>query len=304
MANPNKLKFSGQSGITAGAIITDRTNDNVWDGTEMTTYVDASFATYLISVPEIGHGMYSAPMPTTLPAGSYLIAYYDTSSQEVIFQSLVAWDGVNTVDELETGGVSITDICNMALAHLGVTKKIANIETDTTDNSNTCSTFYETARDKVLADFPWPFANVEADLGLVQQPPDDEWDFSYRYPSNCITVIRIHSGCRRDSLQSRVPKKITRDSAGKLIYTDMENATLEYIFRETDPGRYDPNFILALSAYLATLIAPSVSKGDPFKLAARAMQLYMATIGAAQKDAANEETPDAPVSSEFERARD
>jgi len=125
---------------------------------------------YKITLTELGHGNYSASMPSALPAGRYHIAYYDNDNDsDSIFQSLVDWDGTDLVEELETGSTSVTDICNMALSHLGIGKELANMETDTGENASACRRFYENCRDNMLSDFPWPFATVTTDLGLVEE---------------------------------------------------------------------------------------------------------------------------------------
>jgi len=300
----NKLKFSGQTGLAARAVITDRTNDDVWDGSDLVTYVDADFDDYKITLTELGHGNYSASMPSALPAGRYHIAYYDNDNDsDSIFQSLVDWDGTDLVEELETGSTSVTDICNMALSHLGIGKELANMETDTGENASACRRFYENCRDNMLSDFPWPFATVTTDLGLVEEDPNDEWSFSYRYPSNSLMLKRIFSGTRNDTIQSRVPYRITRDATGLLIFTDWEDATMEYTFKETDPGRFPPDFIMALSALLAFTIAPRIAKGDPFKLGDRAYNIYQVKLAEAKASAANEEVPDQTPESEFIRER-
>lgn len=300
----NKLKFSGQSGITAVAVITDRTNDDVWDGSDLVTYVDADFEDYHVALTELGHGNYSADVPAALPAGRYHVAFYDDDSDESIFQSLIEWTGADITEELETGSVSVTDICNMALSHLGIGKEIGNVETDDDEEAAAFNRFYETSRDEVLRDFVWPFAMVTTDLGLVEEDPTNEWRFSYRYPSNALKLKRIQSGVRNDNMDSRIPYRITRDDGGLLLYTDLEDAIMEYTFRETDPGRFPADLVTALSFLLAFKMAPRLTKGDPFKLGNRAFEAYGMWIGRARSNAANEEVSEREPDSEFIRARD
>lgn len=300
----NKLKFSGQSGLTAVAVITDRTNDDVWNGSDLVTYIDADFDNYKVSLTELGHGNYSADVPSALPAGRYHVAFYDDSIDEVIFQSLIEWTGTDVTEELETGDVSVTDICNMALSHLGIGKEIGNIETDDDEEAAAFNRFYENCRDILLRDFPWPFAMVTADLGLVEEDPTEEWAYSYRYPSNCLKLKRIQSGIRNDNQDSRIPYRVSRDDGGLLLYTDLEDAVIEYTFRETDPGRFPPEFVSALSFLLAFKMAPRLTAGDPFKLGDRAYQMYQVEIGKARASAGNEEVPGREPDSEFIRARD
>lgn len=300
----NKLKIAGQASVSLVVILKDRTNDNVWDGEDLVTYVDADFEDYQIALTELGHGDYSVAVPADLPAGRYHAVYYDDDSDEVFGQQFIEWNGADVTEELETGDVSVTDICNMALSHLGIGKEVGNAETDTTEEARCFRRFYEPTRDELLEDFPWPWAMVTADLGLVEEDPTNEWRYSYRYPSNALKLKRIQSGLRNDNPDSRIPYRVTRDDGGKLIYTDMQDAVLEYIFRETDPGRFNPLFVTALSYMMAFKMAPRMTKGDPFKLGSRAFEAGMIWLAKAKASSAGEEVPEREPESELIRSRD
>ena len=199
---------------------------------------------------------------------------------------------------------SETEICNLALSHLGIAKEIANLETENSAEANAMRRFYVTARDETLREFAWPFATKQVALGLVEEDPTDEWGFSYRYPSDAVALRRILSGIRNDNRQSRAAYRITRDDDGLLVYTDIEDAELEYTMRETDVLRFPSDFVMALSFLLAWLTAPRLAGGDPFKLAQRALQLYEVELSKARAMAAGEEQPEEPPASEFERMRE
>lgn len=208
------------------------------------------------------------------------------------------------------------DICNQALSHLGVSTEIQNLETDKTAEARACRRFYDDARDQALRDFPWPFATTSGTLALVTVNPTSEWAYAYRLPAECLAFRRLVTGrlgaftsdascvdVPVPGLTLRVPFRIARDAAGQLIYTDWPDAVGEWTTRVEDPTQYPPDFRLALSLLLATMIAPRVTGGDQFKLGARAYQLYQLEIGRAQANAANEEQPDPAPDSEFIRAR-
>jgi len=194
------------------------------------------------------------------------------------------------------------DIMNLALSHIAISKKII-LETDRSEEANACGDLYNISRDQVLADFPWPFATKFALLGLVQSSPTTEWLFSYRYPSDCLTMRRIFSGIRNDNRQSRIPYKIGQDDQGLLIYTDVENAEVEYTISTDVAVRYPDDFKMALSFLLAFYIAPRLTQGDPFGLGKRAYQLYQKTVGEAAATAANEQQDEEQPQSEFMRSR-
>jgi len=197
-----------------------------------------------------------------------------------------------------------TEIANLSLSHLGIGKEIANIQTENSQEANACRRFYTIATEATLRDFHWPFANVNISLNLVEENPTTEWGFSYRYPTDCIKLKRIWSGLRNDNRQSRVPFKIIRDDAGRLIYTDQRNACMEYTYNETDASRFTPDFVQALSFRLAVYTAPRLTSGDPFKLRNEIMRMYLLEITRAQATAVNEQQDEEKPLAEWTRARD
>lgn len=204
---------------------------------------------------------------------------------------------------------STTEICNMALSHLGVGKDVGNSDTENTPEARTFRRFYETARDAVLRDFPWPFATVTAPLALVTDDTDPsditaQWEFRYRYPSDCLNAKRIVSNLRNDNRQSRIPFKIEGDGAGALILSNWPNAVLEYTSRVTTTSLFAADFTLALTYRLACYMATRVTGGDPFKLAPRCLQAYQMELSSARGNAANEEASDIAPEAEVIRARD
>jgi len=199
---------------------------------------------------------------------------------------------------------SKTEICNIALSHLGQGQEIANIDTENSESANACRRFYELSKDEALRDINWPFATRFADLALVEEDPTEEWAYSYRYPTDCLKIRRILSGNRNDSRQSRVPYKIVQDDAGLLLYTDLEDATIEYTVREDNPGKYPVDFVSALSYKLAWYIAPRITKADPFGLRKTVQESYMYTITKAAKNAFNEQQDEELPQAEWITARD
>lgn len=194
------------------------------------------------------------------------------------------------------------EICNLALSHIGVGKEIATL-TEDSQEARACNRYFNIALEAVLRDFPHPFANTFATAQLVAEDPNDEWGYSYRYPSGCVKLLRILSGIRNDNRQSRVPYKIGRDSAGRLIYTDKQNAELEYIELVTDTTKFPADAAMALSFRLASYVAPRLTAGDPFKMGDRAIRYYIGEVSLAKANAVNEQQDEELPDSEFTRAR-
>jgi hypothetical protein len=184
---------------------------------------------------------------------------------------------------------SKTEIANIALSDLGTGKEISNLETEKSTEAGTMRRFYDLALDTTLRDFHWSFTTKFAALALIEEDPNSEWDYSYRYPTDCLKIRRILSGIRNDSRDTRTPYKIGRDDQGLVVYTDKEDAEIEYTVRETDPTRFPADFILALGHRLAAYAAPRICGEDPFKMGERAMRLYMFEIATAKASSLNEQ---------------
>jgi hypothetical protein len=198
---------------------------------------------------------------------------------------------------------SKTEISNLALSHLGISSDIANLDTEKSEEATACRRFYELAKKSTLSDIDWTFATKFETLGLIEENPTSEWRYSYRYPVGCLNFRRILSGLRNDTPESRVPYIILTDDAGKIIYTDEQNAESEYTQDVTDTTLFSEEFVLALSFRLAAYVAPRVTGGDPFKLKKDMLAQYGIEIKNAKKKNMNELQVELPPESEFIRTR-
>lgn len=202
---------------------------------------------------------------------------------------------------------SKTEIANLALAHLGHAKQISNIDTETDQEAKTCRQFFEVARDLVLRDFAWSFAQKRFDLSqietLTDTDSDSEWTYSYMYPTDCLKIHRIMSGTRNDSRQTRVPFEILDNNGSRRIWTDVDDARVEYTARIEIVEQYPPDFVLALSYRLAELICPRLTNGDAFGLKKQLLEYYKIEIANAELNNSNEVQAEELPLSEFERDR-
>jgi len=194
---------------------------------------------------------------------------------------------------------SEVQICNMALSRIGIQQTIDDLE-EASNEARACKLFYEVMRDAVLGDFPWEFATKYDSLALVEESPNSDWLFSYRYPIDCLHARRIVSGVGRDATLNPVFKP-GNDGAGRLIYTDEEAPTLEYTMRMENPAFFSLGFAEALSYRIASEIAmPLAIKTE---IADRNVSMYRIALATATANEANESTPDEESESEFTSVR-
>jgi hypothetical protein len=202
--------------------------------------------------------------------------------------------------------VEISDalICNMALGRIGVGARIEALSTDTTPEAVQCRSFYDISYASTLREFSWPFANKIVTMTLVQTSPDNEWGYSYRYPSDCLKIKRLMSGFRNDSRDTRVPFTIRSDDDGRLIFTDQVDAEIEYTFDFNDNARLPADFVSALAWRIAYEVAPSLGGPAGQKWRSDAAMGFAIEMTNARNNALDEVQVEEEPDSEFIRARE
>lgn len=220
-----------------------------------------------------------------------------------------------------------TNVANLALAHCGVSKPIANLQTEKSLEGQMCRTFFDIARQDVLREFPWFFSKKMIAPALVANQPTNEWLYAYQYPQDALRIIRFMSWrLSNDTRQSRVPYTVMQPVANTLstlspqpaaysqttglwIYTNWPgvNASIptviEYIFDNTNVSQWPPDFIMALSYKLASLLVMTLTTGDTSRYKEDISNSYQLTISSAKADNLNEEQRPEEPQSEFIRAR-
>lgn len=197
---------------------------------------------------------------------------------------------------------SIIEICNLALSRLGNSRSINSLS-EQSKEAGLCNLHYDPARKEVLADFGWNFALKRVALADTGTPPPD-WQFAYRYPTDCMRIDEIMSpGCRVVPERFRVQYVVGSDAAGtgRLIYTDQESAWLKYVANITDPNMFDPLFCSALSWKIASEIGMPLTSAPA--LVQNALTMYSQIIRSAGSRSMNESQEPVEPESEFTCAR-
>lgn len=195
---------------------------------------------------------------------------------------------------------SKADICNLALSHLGVSTEINDLDTERSQEAQTCRRFYDQTRQELLRDFPWQFATQRKTLARVATDPTDDWGYSYRFPSDVLTLHRVQTSLGRLTPRSlQIPFALGSDTSGRLVYTDDSAGVFFATMDVTDPAMFTPDFVQLFALKLAAWIAPRITNGDEFKLGERAMQMYAYQLMIARANAASEQDLGVPLDSEF-----
>jgi hypothetical protein len=209
---------------------------------------------------------------------------------------------------------SVVEICNLALAHLGDDASIASIDPpEGSAQAEHCARFYTIARDSLLQMHAWNFASRRALLASVTMPYS-MWKYAYACPGDMMVAVSVLPHDAENDYAAKFvpsdtpdflhnyaplvaagryvpqPYSIETDTLGnKVLYTDQENALLRYQALITDPTKFDPLFVMALSHHLAAMLAGPVIKGDQGAAEGkRQAQMMMAYLQQARMSDANQ----------------
>lgn len=205
---------------------------------------------------------------------------------------------------------SIVEICNIALARIGITMAITSLD-ERSKEAIQCKLFYEMVRDKVLGDAPWPFAHRTVLLQLTGEAPQ-RWAYSYQYPADCLRLNDVYptlpTGMPPDVFRewskiNRVPYELAAgDSDNQVIVTDQVDAVADYVIRVENTLRYDAAFSSALAWALAVELAVPLAKGIDYSR--NALAQYTKEINEALAKNLNEEgAPEKDPESSYVQAR-
>lgn len=157
------------------------------------------------------------------------------------------------------------DICNLALNFLG--KGIIKSLSENTELARTCKLHYDRYRRILLKDYSWEFAERTMKLEPVDDFGDNVkgWDYVYRYPDDCLQVLKIYDGddCRKDDKREKFFVQTVDYRLGtKVICCNQESAYMDYVSNEEDCNYFSEEFVEALAHYLAYGMAQALTGSE------------------------------------------
>lgn len=207
---------------------------------------------------------------------------------------------------------SVVEICNMALARIGVSSFISNLN-EPSNEARVCSLFYAPMRDFALRDGLWNFAKKQVGLADAGTPPT-QWAFKYTLPDDFLKARQIWMpgmpvlpgtyevpGQTVFVVDSRVRFEIALSGTQKVLLTNQPEAELIYTARVTDTTLYDPIFVSALSYLLASEIAMPLAVQP--NIAKQARDAYVQVMSTAAAHSMNESYEGMPPESELTMIR-
>lgn len=168
---------------------------------------------------------------------------------------------------------SKTKIFNLALNALLLQRQVIDADTDRSNEAARLRSVWEVALNSALAEMKLAETKIAADLELIEDDPNDLWNYVYRYPSHCATFLRIQSCVVRDRRSTHIRRQIGHYEGEKAIFTNEAQAIGEYITNDIE--------LPQLSVYAGMAIAMS--------LASHASSLIVGKGAANLKRSINEE---------------
>ena len=145
---------------------------------------------------------------------------------------------------------SATDICNLALGHLGE-KRITSLDEDSVA-ARACALHYETTLEEVLRSHRWNFAQTRAELTALADEPLFGCDYQYQLPADCLRVLEFNDSECGDVVSDQYIIE------GRRLLTNASEAKLVYTKRITDVSAFDSLFVKALAVKLAVAVSETL----------------------------------------------
>ena len=151
--------------------------------------------------------------------------------------------------------MNITDICNLALNHIG-REQIASLNEDT-EAARTCKLHYDLQRQVLLRAYTWSFAKKYTKLAEIDTKTPG-WKYTYAYPNDCVMARKLYGEDNTWAVfwkdrENNFDQVLLNDNT-KALVCNHKDAYLEYTYDVKDADLFTADFAQALSYYLAAAI--------------------------------------------------
>lgn len=148
------------------------------------------------------------------------------------------------------------DICNIAMALVGVDRGIESLDDDSPE-ARYCKVLFPQIRQNLLRDHPWRWASRRVALATLTETIT-AWDYAYAYPSECLKVLAVEDEDPDPAIQYEHEIRALTGST-LAICCDVYQAYCRYTKDVDDANLFDPSFVEAITHRLASRLALSLS---------------------------------------------
>lgn len=195
---------------------------------------------------------------------------------------------------------SKTQICNMALAHVGVAATIQDVDTENSVEAENCRLFFDHCVQVTLEMKEWKFCSRRVALSQITNDRTDQWGYAYKVPNFARRInYLVNQSSRTPGRGHELPYETAdlEDGYGKALYTDELDAVLCYNYDVTDVNLFPATFVHALSLFLASNIAMPLRVSSNIKNITD--QMYGVWNGESMAQDMQQVQPDQEPNSEF-----
>jgi hypothetical protein len=163
-----------------------------------------------------------------------------------------------------SGSATDTSIANMALGFLGK-KQISSID-GTEIEAKACKQYIETAKNMMLEDSGWGFAERRVSLAVVagvDMTGYDAYTYAYAYPADCLIAHRIYNSSST-AISDKIPFVLGTNPAADAVYIfcDTKDAVLVYMASTNSYTTMKSSTFQVAFAYLLAALAGGRLKVD------------------------------------------
>lgn len=160
---------------------------------------------------------------------------------------------------------NVTQICNEAISDLPA-HPITDIN-DTAKEARECSRHLSGVVSDLISYHDWQFARRREALALVTNDREGEWAYAYALPDDIVSPIKLVRNSGGSSAAGVITTPLAHwpmpnapvrvvpyEVAGGVLYTNLEEAILEYSLDAIEPNTWTPLFAQAVIRNLAARI--------------------------------------------------
>lgn len=174
---------------------------------------------------------------------------------------------------------SPTDLCNLALGHLGE-GQITSLDEDTLA-ARACALHYGVTRDEMLRSHRWNFATARIALSRLEAVPAFGWSYAFALPADFLRALEVNEEEAGDVTSGEWIIE------GRNLLTDWDEVALVYIRQIEDVTQFDALFVKAFALKLAVELSETI-RGTTGKTAELMQALERVTAPLARRVDANE----------------
>lgn len=169
--------------------------------------------------------------------------------------------------------LSKTEIANLALAHLGSTEQIQDLDTATSVDAGVIRSQLKPVLQEVLQKHIWDFAvDYEGPLPLLESDPASGWQYAYAFPPNALLIRQI---AREGDFNKQYVyeeekvkfQEILKNGSWQL-HCNVPNVHAEFTANLSEDNFFPTHFAKPVAASLAWVCGPSIITDNFAKLKA------------------------------------